>query len=150
MTEHVPPDPPEPPAYPIPLAMIVCDGVYVDSASGKKTLLGMFSTIGGVAFPLTLPSLCLYVAMTNGHGKTPFSVRLVDVDEERPPVLDVNGTWDFADPRIVLEVVNLFGNLVFPEPDEYRFQLLAGTTLLLERRILVHSLAGDTDGVEPT
>lgn len=125
---------------PIVLAMVVCDGLYIDSSTGKKSLMGMFSVINGVQFPATVPQMVLYVAMTNGHGKTPFTLRLIDANEERAALFEGAGIFDFVDPRMVLEFATAIGNIVFPEPGDYRFQMYAFGTLLLERRVLVRDV----------
>ena len=52
------------------LAMLVCDQIITDRLTGKQSLIGMFSKVHAVAFPATHPQLCVFVALTDGHGKT--------------------------------------------------------------------------------
>ena len=57
-------------------------------------------------------------------------LRLVDVEEARPPVLEHETLVTFSDPTAEVEVVFLLTDLVFPEPGEYRIQLHAAGQLL--------------------
>ena len=122
---------------PYPLAMVVCDAIWQDPGTRKFTLLGTFSTIHGEKFPLRHNVLAVFVSLTDGRGKTPIRLRVVDVDEERNPVFDGTNEVDFTDPRMVFEIAYHGINLVFPEPGEYRFQLFARDEPLMERRVLV-------------
>lgn len=122
---------------PYPLAMVVCDHIWVDPGTGKETLLGLFSTIHARKFPARHGLLAVYVALTDGRGETPVRLRLIDVDEEYDPLFDETGTIDFADPRMIFGMMFHAENLLFKEPGEYRFQLFAHEELLMERRVLV-------------
>ena len=125
---------------PYPLAMVVCDWIHHDPGTGKTTLLGLFSTIHAKEFPATHGLLALHVAVTDGRGKMSIRLRLIDVDEERDPVAEATQEVDFDDPTKVMEIAFPFINLVFEKPGEYRFQLYANETPLMERRILVRQL----------
>lgn len=128
---------PEPITKPHVLAMVVCDQVIIDIQSGKQSIIGSFSIINTFGFPLNYPQLAVYVAVTDGRGPTPLTLRLVDVDEGRPPVVERCLRIHFADPRQICEMHSVFQNLVFRAPGEYRFQLLCEGELLMERRLLV-------------
>jgi hypothetical protein len=119
------------------LAMVVCDNVHVDPTTGKKTLLGLFTSVSASQFPIRINSMVLYAAITDGHGPTPIEVKLVDVNESRPPIFKAEAMIPFDDPRVVIEFLNLMLNLEFPEPGEYRLQLFGCKQLLMERRIVV-------------
>lgn len=135
---HVPP--------PYPLAMVVCDAVAMDAATGKKYLHGTFSAITSSKYPHLHGAMCLYLALTNGRGQIPVRVVLVDVNEERPPLVDTTVELPFDDPRVVIEAVIPIVRLRIPEAGEYRFQLFAGSDFLMERRILAIKLeAPDAD-----
>ena len=62
---------------------------------------------------------------------------MVDVEAEREPVLEHEAVVQFLDPTDDVEIVFLLNELVFPEPGDYRLQLLAAGQLLCERRILL-------------
>jgi len=122
---------------PYALALVVCDAIWADPSTGKRTILGCFSTITAVEFPALHPVMCIYAVITDGHGKVPVALRLIDVDEDRQPVFELRGELQFPDPRIVLEIDFVAQSVVFPEPGEYRLQLMSGPHLLMVRRILV-------------
>lgn len=123
---------------PYPLAMVVCDGLWRDPYTGKTTIIGTFSTIGGAKFPLRHPVLSLYISLTDGRGRVPMKLVLIDVDEEREAVFEVDDELDFKDdPRMIVELCLVQMNLIFEEPGEYRLKLFVKDEFLMERRILV-------------
>ena len=124
------------------LAMILADTVLQEVATGKFFLQGTYSHITGATFPLVYPVLTLYFAITNGHGKTPVKIRLIDVDESRNPIFEIDGMVDFADPLQVCETVFSARGVRFPLPGQYRLQLFCAGQLLRERRLQVVALPG--------
>jgi hypothetical protein len=126
------------PALPVPLAMVVCDAVWRDPATGKHFLLGCFSAIGAHTFPTIHPSLAIYIALTDGYGKASLVVRMVDTESR--PLHESRMEVDFTDPRAVMEIGLQFHNLAFAGPGEYRLQLHAGDSFVMERRVMIHDL----------
>jgi Family of unknown function (DUF6941) len=123
---------------PLALAFIVADHILRDLGTGKLSIHGIFSHLGARSFPWTHPSMMVYVALTDGRsGRTPILIRLVDADEERPPVVEVPGEIEFPDPLAIADIVLNLRGLVFPLAGDYRLQLYGAGTLLLERRIIV-------------
>jgi hypothetical protein len=92
--------------------------------------------------------MSVYIAVTDGHGKVPLILRLVDVDEQQPPVFEAKNEVVFDDPRVVYEVDFCAINPVFPTAGEYRLQLLAGTDPIMERRILLARIGDQEHGSE--
>ena len=129
---------------PYPLAMVVCDFVWRDPYSGKNTLIGTFSVIGGTSFPLVHPSLGVYVSLTDGIGQFSVKLELTDVNDEREPIFELEQLVEVEDPRIVLEIAFQVSEVTFPSPGEYRLKLYANQEFLIERRlILVQAPAGE-------
>jgi hypothetical protein len=143
MTDETEPTPrkrlPPPPQV---LSLIVCDSIWTDPWSFKKTVIGMFSVIQASGFPAVHPIITIHAALTNGHGKVMLKLRLVDAEEVRPPLIDFDAPVEFPDPRVIIDFQSSAG-IVFPAPGEYRVQLFANGELLSERRILV------IDALEP-
>jgi hypothetical protein len=123
--------------WPDVVAMLVADVVHREPVTGKFTILGTYSVIGATGFPCTHPVLCVYLALTDGHGKTTMRVRLIDADEERAPVFESEVTVEFASPTDFIEQIFFSANVVFPEPGEYRLQLFGAGEFLRERRLFV-------------
>jgi len=119
------------------LALIVCDQIITDRVTGKQSLISMFSTIHSWRFPVVHPQLCVYVALTDGRGKTPLAIRVVDSDEARKPLVEGKGVVEFKNPRAIANLALQFHGLTFPEPGEYRVQLLCQETLLREARLML-------------
>ena len=115
---------------PFALAMVICDAIWRDPSSGKRTLLGCFSAILVREFPVRLAMMSVYIAVTDGHGKTPLLLRLIDVDEERPPVFEMKGEGVFADETVSAVTMIKFEDgdhvRVKTENSAVRFMLMAG------------------------
>jgi len=134
---------------PLGLALVVCDGIHTDPGTGKKTLLGLFSTVVGPQFPLVLQQLFIYAAVTDCLGPTSFEIRIVDVNEERQPVFSGGGAIHCDDPLAVQDFVFYLAGATFPEPGEYRVQLHAGGSPVMERRLMAILVQPETiRGVE--
>src|SRR5438876_6706405 len=88
-----------PPPYA--LAMVVCDAIWCDPGSGKRTILGCFSAIFAKQFPAVHPIMAVYVALTDGRGKVQIRLQIVDVNEERDPIFKGEAEAEFQDPRVI-------------------------------------------------
>jgi hypothetical protein len=95
----------------------------------------MFSVVHAVRFPVTHPQLCVYVALTEGYGKTDFLIRIVDANDARRPIVEGRGNVDFKNPRAIANLALQFHGLTFPEPGSYRVQLYSDNELLREARM---------------
>lgn len=122
---------------PVVLALLVADNHILDSRNNQHTIVGVFSHVKAERFPTLLGRLCIYAELTNGRGARTIQIRIIDSDEARPPVVDASVNIDFNDPLDVSQVGFGASGVVFPGPGEYRVQLLTGTTLLMERRLMV-------------
>lgn len=131
---------------PFALSMILCDAVHIDQSTGKAFLLGCFSSIGAETFPARHPRMTVFAEVTDCRGRTPFSVRVIDVDERQPPLVEATTTIELTDPLEIRMLVLPLEDLVFPEPGEYRVQLLSGDAPLVERRLLLTPADGETIG----
>ncbi len=121
------------------LAMVVCDQIITDRATGKQSLIGMFSRVHAQRFPASHPQLCVFVALTEGYGETDLEIRIVDANDERPPLVAGKGKVKFSNPRAIANLALQFHGLAFPQAGGYRVQLWAGGELLREARLeLVH------------
>lgn len=117
------------------LALLVCDQIITDRITGKQSLIGMFSRIHARGFPAQHPQLCVYVAVTEGYGDVELTIRIVDADDARPPIVEGRGKVRFANPRAIANLALQFHGLTFPRPGEYRIQLWSGGELLREARL---------------
>ena len=125
------------PVAPICLTLLLCEKVIVDARTQQYSLVGLVSNVNASRFPVRSPSLCIYTEVTGGHGVTPLTVRIVDVDEARESVVKLDLEVNLEDPLAVTQVVLGMPRLVFPEAGDYRLQAMSGGTRLLEKRIIL-------------
>jgi hypothetical protein len=118
---------------PVLLSVIICDMVIIDRITDKPSIIGAFETISAPKYPARHPKLVFFCQLTNGHGKTGVTVKLVQ---------------EFKDVRQVANLTFDIGGMVFPHPGEYRFQIYAGTEFLGERRIVCRQIKLPTGGKE--
>ena len=117
------------------LSLIVCDQIITDRMTGKQSLIGMFSRIHARGFPASHPQICIYVTLTEGYGETEFELRIVDANDERPPIVEGKGIVRFQNPRAIANLALQFHGLTFPASGEYRVQLYSAGELLREARL---------------
>lgn len=121
---------------PFPLAMVICDFAYRDPYSGKYSLTGIFSNINSASFPVRLPHVFVYSALVGGRGRIPLRLEITHSDDEAPFAI-ANGVVDAkSDPRIVLEIVLGFKDLVIVKSGEYRISLFANDEFMVERGLV--------------
>lgn len=126
---------------PYPLAMILCDAVWHDPSTGKRTLLGLFSSISARSYPMIHPFSAVHVALTDGRGQMDIRLRLIEANESHGVLWEGIYSVHFIDPRATWELDFHVHNVKFPAPGEYRFQLFAANQYLMERRLyLFHVL----------
>ena len=123
------------PPPPTLLALIICDQIIQDPATGKHSLLGLFSRISTKAFPCTHPRLNVFISLTDGHGKASGQLRVVrkDAPEEAPPQMQLSGTIEFPSPLAVVELVFTISNLPLPAAGRYSCDFYCNGALLGSR-----------------
>jgi len=137
---------------PILLSAIICEKVIFDRITGMPSIINIIQNINAPKYPVRYPSLVFYCELTNGHGKTKITIRIV---EEQPPegqeekvIFEQKGGGEFADVKQVVSLaINLQG-LVLPHEGEYCFQLFAEDRLLGERRIICRKITLPARGGE--
>ena len=111
---------------PIPtlLAFLVCDTVIFDSGTGKRTLVGVFSTVNSPMPPPFAMAVGLYARLVEGFGEYEIKVRLVNLKDEAAVLeMKMKAEWKVADEPFELGI-NINGVLV-PEFGSFEFQLYA-------------------------
>lgn len=120
---------------PVLLSAIICDRVIFDKITSMPSLINIIQNINAPQYPIR-NSIVFFCELTNGHGITPTTVKLVNAKDEDKALFEQNGNVEFKDVRqIVTLAVNIQG-VLFPEPGEYRFQLLSQGQLIGERKIV--------------
>lgn len=117
------------------LALLICDQIITDRVTAKQSLIGMFSVIHTLRFPTHHPQLAVFASLTGGHGVVNLTIRIVDANERRPPLVQGQGQVQFHSPLAIANLALQFHGLTFPEAGEYRVQLLSDGNLLREARL---------------
>lgn len=122
---------------PTPLAMLLCVRIELAPDGNPVSLIGLTQRFAAVGEPPVVKSFAVYICITDGYGRVPFTLRIIDVDESRPPVenirASVNPGGPLEDSPIALEV----DNLILPAYGLYRAQLLCNDQIVIERRFEV-------------
>lgn len=129
---------------PVVLALVLSEGGQYDSEGAKYSIFGTLPVFGSRTFPCRLPSLCVYVVLTNGRGEMVVTVRLVDVDEQRKPLFRMEMLASFPDPTSVVDFMFVVPGITLPEPGEYRVQASIAGQLLAERRLVLIETEGSS------
>jgi hypothetical protein len=77
----------------------------------------------------------IYTALTDGHGRVPVRLVLIDADEELGAIASAEGCLSVDDPTAVWEIVFHLRDVVLPRAGHYRLQLQSGEHLLRELRL---------------
>ena len=100
------------------LAWITCDGVHIDPASGKHTILGVFSNIKARSFPVTHPYMVWFLTLPDcqpGVHKIKMSMGL---DPTNPAEL-LHREFESQSPLHRINLINELRNLRFEQPGDY-------------------------------
>ena len=128
------------------LSINVCDAIIRDELSKKVSLIGLFSIIRANSFPCTHPSMHVYIALTNGHGKYQTEVRFVSLEESKP-IMGMIGELNFQNPLQVVEMNLCWQRLNFEKPGEYEVEVLCDGDRVGARKFMV---MGPQQQIPPT
>ncbi len=100
------------------LAWLTCDGVHLDPATGKHTILGVFSNIRAHRFPVTHPFMIWFMTLTD-CAAGPHKVRILLGMEptQMQPLLE--RTFESPGPLQRINLINEIRNLTFPKAGDY-------------------------------
>lgn len=114
-----------PPPHPTLTAMIVCDTIIDDRATGKKSAIGIFTNLSSQNFPCAHPQLGIYFCVTDAEGPYTLKIQLVHLDtmtilgEVVLPEYHINDILSIEDFGVQLQ------HCVFNAPGKYDFRLFA-------------------------
>ena len=100
------------------LVWLTCDAVHIDPASGKHTILGVFSNIKARAFPVVHPHMVWFMTLTDvqpGKHRVKLSMGL---DPANPTEL-IHREFESQSPLHRINLINELHNLRFEQPGEY-------------------------------
>jgi len=120
---------------PLLLALVLCDSVIREAGTNKVSLIGIFNGIFGQNFPITHPSLCVYIALTGGHGRTACKLRMTCMDTNAV-IFELPGQIEFGDPTNVGEMIFQWNQIRLERPGVYAFEFWVDGELLGSRRLV--------------
>jgi hypothetical protein len=120
------------------LVWITCDGVHIDPASGKHTILGVFSNIRARQFPVVHPFMIWFLTISDvpaGEHKIKISMGLDPTN--LAPLID--RPFESQSPLQRINLINEIRNLSFSGPGDYSIMIEVDEELLLATSITVSS-----------
>ncbi len=118
------------------LCWLTCDGIHIDPATGKHTILGAFSNIRVRQFPITHPFMIWFLTLSDvptGKHKVRISMGL---DATHPEPL-IERDFESQGPLQRINLINEIKNLTFPKPGDYSLLIEVDEELLLATSINV-------------
>jgi hypothetical protein len=118
------------------LVWMTCDGVHIDPASGKHTILGVFSNIKARSFPVTHPYMVWFLTLSDvspGRHRIKISMGL---DPMNPTEL-INREFESQSPLHRINLINEVRNLSFKQPGDYSIMIEIDEETLLATSLAV-------------
>jgi hypothetical protein len=104
------------------LVWLTCDAVHLDPASGKHTILGVFSNIKARSFPVTHPHMVWFITLTDvspGRHRIRLSMGLDPMN----PVELIHREFESQSPLHRINLINELHNVRFDQPGDYSIVL---------------------------
>lgn len=118
------------------LAWITCDGVHIDPATGKHTILGVFSNIRGQRFPITHPFMIWFLTLTDcSAGQHRIRISLGLDPTAMQPLID--RSFESPGPLQRINLINEIRNLGFPQPGDYSILIEVDEEPILATNLVV-------------
>lgn len=121
------------------LAMVLCDSVHHDPSTGKKTILGTFSTVVGSEWPTTI-DFCIYNEVTDAVGEFVLSFQLVDsahaFENSEDPIFKLDVPLESPTPLAVVSGTMHAQGVEIAKAGVYHCELLCGDNVLMSRRLV--------------
>jgi hypothetical protein len=100
------------------LVWLTCDAVHIDPASGKHTILGVFSNIKARAFPVVHPHMVWFLTLTDVSPGTHRIKLSMSLDPTKPVEL-IHRQFESQSPLQRINLINELHNLRFDRPGDY-------------------------------
>ena len=104
-------------------AFLVCDQVIEDSATKKKSLIGLFTHLQAVSFPFQHSQMGLYFCLTDAEGTYHFDIDLTYLNNEQLVCRAALPNIAIGDRLQISDFGINIPSLIFPTPGRYEFRL---------------------------
>jgi hypothetical protein len=103
----------------------LCEAAVTDRESGRTTIVGIFDTIVGTAFPLSPPTFAIHLRLTGLNGPYALELHILAPDLDRVIALAViPERVVVSDPLQVVGVTVDVVGVELPEPGRYTVRLV--------------------------
>jgi hypothetical protein len=100
------------------LAWLLCDAVHIDPGTGKHTILGVFSNIKAMRFPVVHPHMVWFMTLTDVSAGSHQMKISMGLDPTDPKPL-IERTFESQGPLVRINLINEIRNLSFQQAGEY-------------------------------
>ena len=114
-------------------AFLVCDCVIEDSATRKKSLIGIFTHLRAAAFPFQHQQLGVYFCLTDAEGTYQFDIDLFFLNTNELVCRATLPPIDIADRLQISDFAINIPTLIFPAPGRYEFRLRIGHAIIAQK-----------------
>ena len=118
------------------LALILCDTIIEDCATGKKSLIGLFSQIHAPKLPCVHQSMNIFVSVTGGQGTYPCQIVCEHPQLDRP-VFCLDCKIKLENPFQVVDMVFQMKAVRFTLPGKYELKVIIDGVPELIRPLIV-------------
>ena len=114
-------------------AFLVCDCVIEDSATRKKSLIGIFTHLRAAVFPFPHQQLGVYFCLTDAEGTYQFDIDLFFLNTNELVCRATLPPIDIADRLQISDFAINIPTLIFPAPGRYEFRLRIGHAIIAQK-----------------
>lgn len=118
---------------------LICDDVRQER-NGKFMLIGLFDAIHTERFPSTFARLCLVTRWCSGEGTFMQRSRIIHLDQHSVLAEGKDVQVNLPSPESAATNVEVFLNVVFPEPGTYWVEILLEGDLKIRYPLRVNLL----------
>jgi hypothetical protein len=114
-------------------AFLVCDCVIEDSATRKKSLIGIFTHLRAAIFPFQHQQLGVYFCLTDAEGTYQFDIDLFFLNTNELVCRATLPPIDITDRLQISDFAINIPTLIFPAPGRYEFRLRIGHAIIAQK-----------------
>jgi hypothetical protein len=107
-------------------AILLCDQVIIDAATGKTTLVGIFDRFFAPKFPYAVGPFAAYLQLVSGIGRYEMTIEIHDMHDNAAIARLAPLSMQFLDRVHKATLIFKAAPLVLPHPGQYDFVVLAG------------------------
>ena len=122
---------------PILKAMLLCDMTIVEERSRKRSLIGLFDSIGSAQFPTVHPAMSVYVQFREIEGVFDFTLELMDLEEEKVLNKAMIKRFQVQDKSRDCELVFNLMAVKFDHPGDYEFRIFVNDAVFGQKSFKV-------------